>query len=280
MRPDGAAFARTVNREVVLLAGWGRALLLQVAHPLVAEGVASHSGFLRDRRGRWARLRRTLDAMLTLTFGTDEEAARVAAGINAIHRRVNGRLPARAGPFPAGTAYSARDPRLLRWVHATFVDSILEAYAMFVRPLAPAERDRYCAEATRVEPLLDIPAGYLPRSAGELERYLTRTLESGEIAVTDTARALAREVLHPVRLPVIGALLAPARLPTVGLLPPAIREAYGLRWSAGQRTALRLMARAVRGILPVVPPALRYWPMSRRGGGDARQLRRPDSAAR
>ncbi|HEY8368143.1 MAG TPA: oxygenase MpaB family protein, partial [Thermodesulfobacteriota bacterium] len=75
---DDLAFARAVNREVVLLAGWGRALLLQVAHPLVAEGVATHGGFLRDRRGRWARLRRTLDAMLTLTFGTDEEAARVA----------------------------------------------------------------------------------------------------------------------------------------------------------------------------------------------------------
>ena len=34
-----------IHRERVLLAGWGRAILLQIAHPKVARGVAEHSAF-------------------------------------------------------------------------------------------------------------------------------------------------------------------------------------------------------------------------------------------
>ena len=57
-----------IHRERVLLAGWGRAILLQIAHPKVARGVAEHSGFASDRWGRLRRLRRTLTAMLALNF--------------------------------------------------------------------------------------------------------------------------------------------------------------------------------------------------------------------
>jgi hypothetical protein len=41
--PDSVTWR--VNREAILLLGGGRALLLQVAHPLVAAGVAEHSNF-------------------------------------------------------------------------------------------------------------------------------------------------------------------------------------------------------------------------------------------
>src|SRR4029434_4301192 len=90
--------SRMIHAERVLLLGWGRALMLQFAHPLVAQGIVDHSDFLRSRRGRWGRLRRTLDAMLTLTYGTPEEAAAVARGINAIHARGDG---TRALPPPS-----------------------------------------------------------------------------------------------------------------------------------------------------------------------------------
>ena len=63
-----------LHREVVLLAGWGRAILLQIAHPLVAQGVADHSGFAAERWARMGRLKRTIGAMLALTFGTPEES--------------------------------------------------------------------------------------------------------------------------------------------------------------------------------------------------------------
>src|SRR5437764_14232011 len=87
-----SSLAWRINGEMLGLLGWGRAILLQVAHPLVAAGVAEHSHFSSARLDRVRRLRRTLDAMLTLTFGTRDEAVAVARHIDGIHGRVRGAL--------------------------------------------------------------------------------------------------------------------------------------------------------------------------------------------
>jgi uncharacterized protein (DUF2236 family) len=260
---DGHHMSWKLHREVVLLLGWGRAILLQIAHPLVAQGVADHSGFLAETRGRWRRLHRTLGAMLALTFGTEEDRVGIARRINAIHDRVNGRLARACGVFPEGAAYTAKDPRLLTWVHATLLDSFLLTYELYVGPLRPEEKDRYCAEASEIEPMLEIPAGALPRSTRELARYLDAMLGSGEIAVSDTARLLARGIVTPpVPFPA-RPFLGVARLPTVGLLPPAVREAYGFGWDPRRAAALRLSGTLVRRLLPLTPSVLRHWPAAR-----------------
>ncbi|MCL6569599.1 MAG: oxygenase MpaB family protein, partial [Meiothermus silvanus] len=192
-----------VKGEVLLVGGEpgvGKStILLQVAHPLVAAGVAEHSYFAADARGRLRRLQHTLDAMLTLTFGSYEEAVAVARHIDGIHGRVHGTLPEATGRFPAGTPYSARDPALLRWVHATYVDTALITYQLYIGPLTRAEQDRYCQEASGIEPLLHIPEGYLPRDVDSLRAYLESMLTSGEIAVGPTARRIARELGEEAR---------------------------------------------------------------------------------
>ena len=258
-----------LHREMVLLAGWGRAILLQLAHPLVARGVADHSGFATERRGRLHRLNRTLRAMLTLTFGTPEEAEGVAKIVNSRHDRVHGELPTAEGIFSEGTRYTAHDPALLTWVHATLLDSFLLTYELFVGPLTAEERDRYCEESCTIEGLLGITPGSLPRSTAELRAYLDDKLTNGEVTVTDTARRLAPEILHPPAFAVARPLLALARLPTVGLLPPAIRIGYGLTWTRHHDRALHAVAAASRRVLPLVPGVLRYWPAAR--AADARE---------
>jgi uncharacterized protein (DUF2236 family) len=259
-----------LHREVVLLAGWGRAILLQIAHPLVAQGVADHSGFAAERWARVGRLKRTVEAMLALSFGTAEESAAAAAGINRIHDRVHGRLPEAAGEFASGAGYSAHDPALLAWVHVTLVDTFLLTYERFVAPLTPAERDRYCLEATVSAPLLGMTPNALPRTAAELDDCMERILASDQIAVTGTARHLADEIVSrglpwPAR-----PLLALARLPTIGLLPAPIRKAYGFEWTPRQERALQLLSAASRRSLPLLPPLLRYWPAARRAARPAR----------
>jgi uncharacterized protein (DUF2236 family) len=262
-----------LHREVVLLAGWGRAILLQIAHPLVAQGVADHSGFAAERWARVGRLKRTVEAMLALTFGTPEESAAAAAGINRIHDRVHGRLPHPAGAFASGSGYSAHDPALLAWVHVTLVDTFLVTYERFVAPLTPADRDRYCLEATVSAPLLGMKPAALPRTAAELSACMERMLASDEIAVTDTARDLADEIVSrglpwPAR-----PFLALAGLPTVGLLPAPIREAYGFEWTPRQERALRLLSAATRCSLPFLPSLLRQWPAARRARRRERSAR-------
>ena len=257
--------SRTIHAERVLLLGWGRALLLQFAHPLVAQGIVEHSAFLRSRRGRWGRLRRTLDAMLTLTYGTPEEAAAVARGINAIHDRVSGHavLPS---PARTVTRYSAHDPALLAWVHATLVESFLMAYELYVAPLSPAEKDRYCEESAGIEPMLGIPEGYLPRSTRALGAYMDEMLDGGDLRVTDGARRLAAELLRPVPRVALP-LMWLVRLPSIGLLPARIRRDYGYAWSPGREAALRASARVIRVLLRITPAVLRYWPAGRRRRG-------------
>ena len=254
-RPD---VARKINREVVLLLGWAPAILLQFAHPLVAAGVAGHSGFREARGARVRRLHSTLGAMLALTFGTPEEVRRAADGINRIHDRVNGRLSRPMGLFPAGAEYSAHDPALLRWVQATLLDVLPRAYELYVGPLTAEEKDRYCLEASGLGRLLGAPPGYFPTSVAGLRRYMRRMQASGLIGVTPLARQLADELLHPLAPPGAGPLLWLSRLPAVGLLPPPIRRAYGFAWGPRHQAALALSAALTRRVLCLTPSSLRH----------------------
>jgi uncharacterized protein (DUF2236 family) len=212
------------------------------------------------------RLYGTIDAMLQLSFGTKAQARAVLARINGIHDRVNGHLAEGTPTFPAGTPYTAHDPALLEWVHATLLDMNLRVYERYVGPLTADDKDRYCAEATAIEVPLGIPVGRLPRRFGELTRYMDAMLSGGAIAVTETARMLARDVVYPPAPRLAAPGLALVRLQTVGLLPPAIREAYGFAWSARRERLLGMSTRATRALLPVTPGIVRHWPAARRAG--------------
>ena len=267
----GDSVAWKINSEIVLLAGWNPAILLQVAHPLVAAGVVDHSLFLTDPAGRVRRLWRTLTVMFDLTFGLPREVQRAADAINAVHDRVNGQLREAAGPFEAGQRYSAHDPELLRWVHCTMLDVFPRAYRLYVGPLSDAEWDRYCAEASRVEPLLGMPGGYLPRSRRELDAYLHEMLDTGQIAVSEQSRTLAREILSP-RVPwPLQPLVLLFQLPMVGLLPPEVRAAYGFPWDRRREHLLQDSARVIRPLLALTPSLLRHWPAARRAFARARR---------
>ena len=247
------------------MAGWGRAILLQFAHPLVAAGVADHSTFRGSLLASARRFQSTVRAMLSLTFGDEEEAITAAAGINAIHDRIHGRLALGAGQFPEGERYSAHDPELLRWVHATLLESVPMTYEWLVGPLTDAERDRYCQEAAVTEPLLGIPEGSLPRNMADLHAYMRDMLDSGHIAVTEASRALAHAVLFPPRWRLVWPAFRPVQLITIGLLPPRIRTAYGFRWQARDARAFMRWTMAIRAVHQSAPPLVREWPVARRG---------------
>ncbi len=262
MHRTNAVVARKINREAVVLLGWGRAILLQLAHPLVAAGVRDFSRFDAGAEGYVRRVRRTVGAMLDLTFGTDEAAREVIRRINAIHGEIHGRLKQDVGIFPAGTRYAATDPALLLWVHATLIDSMIQAYEALVAPLAPAERDRYCAEAAETGEALGIPADRMLGSAAGLRDYLDRMYASGRIAVGPDARALAAALFSPPLGPAV-ALFRITRLVTVGFLPPAIRAGYGFAWDARRERVYRAVIALVRQVRRLLPSMLREWPSAR-----------------
>ncbi len=259
-----------IHRERVLILGWGRAILMQFAHPLVAAGVAEHSQFNRQAGGRRLRANATIHAFLALSFGMPDEAHASADAINAIHRRVHGALDDSTRHFAAGTHYSAADPELEAWVHATLVDSFLLTYQRLVGPLTLAEQDRYCAEARALGPWLGVPVRMLPGSVRELRDYMTGKMVSGEIEITDTARELCRALLAPPSGAFEHATLPPMRLATISLLPADMRHSYGFEEDSRRDRAFDLLAASLHRMLPVMPRAMRYWPEARRAEADGR----------
>jgi uncharacterized protein (DUF2236 family) len=267
---DGAGAAagpvsRRINAERLVLLGWSRAILLQLAHPLIAAGVAEHSGFRASPLAAVARLHHTVRAMLALTFGSDEGRLRALDGIRAIHARVHGHLAAPVGPFPAGARYSAEDPALVVWVHATLLDSVPLVFDLLVDRLTDAERDTYCAEAAPLAIALGAEPREVPTDYAALREYLDRTYASGSIVVGPTARALAQAVMSPPGARIV----APAKwmndLLTIGLLPQMVREQYGFAWSARRERALGMLLRGLRGGRRITPDRLALWRESRVG---------------
>ena len=253
-----------INSERIVLLGWTRAILLQLAHPLVAAGVFDHSGFRGTPYATASRMYHTVHAMLSLTFGDDVAHERTLEAIRAIHRRVNGVLPEAVGPFPSGTRYSAEDPALVLWVHATLLESIVLVYEQLVRPLTAAERDEYCAETCPIAVALAAREDDVPKTWCALLAYLDQMYASGAIVVGRQGRELAQAVLSPSG----GWLVAPAswvnRVITVGLLPSKVRAQYGMTWGPRQeRTVPRLLS-ALRTTRRVLPDVVALWPDARR----------------
>jgi len=243
--PDDAVIRR-VNRENVLMLGGGRALLMQLAHPQVAAGVDEHSDF---RTRPLYRLRRTIRLTMAIVFGDRETAMAAARSVNRAHAHVRGR------------GYSALDPDLLLWVHATLVDSALVTYETFVGRLSPADREDFYQQMRLPGEMLGIPRDTFPRSIGDFDAYLTRMLESDELQVGSVARELGRLVVRPRVLKLPGPFFIPLELVTTGLLPAPLREQYGLPWGRGQQKFFRLLVIALPKLVAVTPPVLRVWPL-------------------
>ncbi len=254
---------RVGNSRLVPLLGGGPAVLLQVAHPLVAAGVVGHSHYRHDL---WRRLLRTLRTLYLIVYGSRQEAERAGEAVRAVHAHVRGKTGEQLGPFPAGTPYAASDPDLMLWVHATLVESSLAVYSRFVGRLAPDEEEAYYREMALVARLLGLPAVAIPAALADFREYLHAQLAGPEICVTAPAREVAAVILE-APLPAPLRLLAPAhRLATTALLPARLREEYGLGWSRAHALPLALATRPLRLLAGpllqaagrVAPPALAF----------------------
>ena len=236
------AVIRWVAAEPAMIAGGGRALLLQLAHPMVARGVADHSDFEDDPLPRLAG---TLDFLTFVVWGTPEEAERSASAVRRAHTTVT------------GPGYFAADPALQSWVNATLTDTALDLYARLFGPLPEPVAARYYEDATELATILGCPRAAQPADLAEFRAYFAETVAS--LQVTDTARRLARAVLRTRRLPVY---LRPGlplnRFVTAGLLPPAIRRQYGMAWGPGREFALTALLRGTGTASHLVPSAVRH----------------------
>lgn len=244
--------ARRVDRESFVLLGGTAALLLQVAHPLVAAGVADHSDFRRDPLGR---LMRTLNTTLAMVFGTTPQA-------NAALARVDRRHVAVRGTAPNGLRYDAHDPRLVVWVQTTLVLTSLRLYELVMGRLSEGDRDAYWQEAKLFARRLGATDAAMPDTYAELVSY-EREMLASEVIPDANAIAVARDVLRPMRwMP--GPLLWGSSAFTAGFVPPSLRLAFGLPWRTRERLFHRAIVVALRYVVPLLPDRIRTVPQARR----------------
>ena len=244
--PKDAVIAR-VNAEPAIMLGAGRALVLQLAHPHVAAGVAEHSDF---QHNPFKRLQGTLEAVYTMVYGSAELADGVGRRVQWIHT------------FVRSDTYEANDPKNLMWVHATLLDTALRCYEDVVGPLSPSERETYYQEMTIVAERFGCPRDAQPATYADFVRYFDDTVAAME--VNDQGRRLVRDVLEP-RLPLglhvpLRLALTDFRRATLGATPVAIREQLGYDWTARDQAAYERIYRLARWYHRVMPRPLRVGP--------------------
>jgi uncharacterized protein (DUF2236 family) len=203
-------------------------------------------------RNPWKRLQRTLVLQYALTFGTKAEAHAAAERINEVHERING------VDRVTGRPYDALDPELLLWVHACLVQSALLFERLTVGALDAAGRQRFHEEQMLSAELVRLPREGIPPTVAALESYITDTVGSGEVLVTDAARNVAELFFDPPRdaqwRPVLKAV---ARL-AFATLPPDVLQGYGFPFGPARRGQVRAAFAALRTMRPLLPPKYRF----------------------
>jgi uncharacterized protein (DUF2236 family) len=290
----GSEAWRLSREAAMILVGGPRSLLLQIAHPLVAEGVDQHSDFRADP---WRRLSGTLRSYFTIVYGTRRAARAEIARLNRLHRRVTGPVRDPAAVVRTGAiSYSGRDPDLALWVHATLVDSTMVAYGAFVEPLSGARRAAFYTETRQIPVAFGVPEERVPADVAAFDAYVAAMLAlDGPVHPTPTARALAEVILHPRMGPLasvvphpfaglLGAVLdaVPGRVvdwtlwPAIGLLPPRIRQEFEIPWDARRELVAGWFTAGVRFWRPRLPAGFRQMPKALAAD---RRIARADSGA-
>ena len=251
--PDSLAWRKLGDPRYFFGAGY--ALMLQVAHPTVGSGVRDHSNFQEDP---WGRLMRTTDYLFLLVYG-GKAAVPMGRRLRDMHKPIK-------GVNPDGTRYHALEPEAYAWVHATLIEASFAAGERFVGQTTAYERDRLYAEYMPLGRLVGVRPGDLPESRADFHDYVD-TMIAERLVRHETVDLLLSLLDRPDApgLPVIDQLwpllrIAPSRAlkaATLGLLPPILRERFGVRWGERQQTELRALGRASRALTPVMPARLR-----------------------
>ena len=224
----GSVVWRVHGDVTTMMVGGVAALLLQMLHPGVLSGIWDHSNFRGDMLGR---LRRTARFISMTTYAGREDAEAAIAHVRAIHERIQ-------GIQPDGKRYSATDPRLLAWVHATETVSFLDAWIQYAEPrMTPVDQDRYFAEMARIARALG--ADPAPTCRADMTSFIARMRR--ELGADDRTREVAALILgrHPDNrstdpLQAIGFQAA------IDLLPPWARRMHGLQASSLGRPLVRM----------------------------------------
>ena len=238
-----------VNKEITVLFGGARALLMHAAHPLIAAGARQTSFYQRDP---WKRLIRTLSLQNSVTFGNKQEADESAQRINKLHEVINGKDDVTGG------YYDALDHEQLLWVHACLQISSIYFYEMTVKKLTEQEKNQYHLENMKAAELVLLDKEKMPKTHDELKNWVIgKSQEDSYLVSTDVAEDV-KDIIGggpvPMHIKPIWPFIAFTAFNT---LPREFKEIYGISDSKLKNLILGINLKLLKYTRPFLPPFFR-----------------------
>ena len=238
-----------VNKEITVLFGGARALLMHAAHPLIAAGARQTSFYQRDP---WKRLIRTLSLQNSVTFGTKEEADESAHRINKLHEVIKGEDEITGG------FYDALDHEQLLWVHACLQISSIYFYEKTVKKLTEKEKNQYHAENSIAAEMVLVDRQIMPKTHEELKNWvIEKSKEKDYLVLTDVAIGVA-DIINggpvPRHIKPIWPFIAFTAFNT---LPPEFKNIYGIEDTKFKTVLLNFNLYLLKYTRPFLPPFFR-----------------------
>lgn len=241
-----------INREAVLLLAGPRALLMQIAHPAIAAGVAEHSTWQAQPIRR---LLHTLWLTEQVALGSAKTARRAVQKIERKHQRVTGFYKAQNSE--KSIRYDATDSALKMWVLATLIDGSIYAYQRWIGVLSEQELQQYYLGWQRIARHFEIASEHFPADYPRFREYLSHMLASDELRIDKTAKALATALFDATR-PFENIM----RTFVASTLPNRLQQAYHLQGEAGAARKWQKYDRHIRRLVRITPPPFRYNPLA------------------
>ncbi len=244
-----------INKEITVLFGGARALLMHAAHPLIAAGARQTSFYQRDP---WKRLIRTLSLQNSVTFGTIEEANDSATRINRLHEVIKGEDPITGG------YYDALDHEQLLWVHACLQLSSIYFYEKTVKKLTDEEKNQYHLENMLAAKLVLIETDIMPKTHNELKKWvIEKSKEKDYLLLTDVAKDVQNIISGgpvPKHIKPIWPFISFTAFNT---LPDEFKKIYGIKSSKFKSILLGFNLSLLKYTRPFLPPFFRLIPPAR-----------------
>ena len=244
-----------VNKEITVLFGGARALLMHAAHPLIAAGARQTSFYQRDP---WKRLIRTLSLQNSVTFGTVEEADDSATRINKLHEVIKG------NDSVTGGYYDALDHEQLLWVHACLQISSIYFFEKTVRKLTTDEKNQYHVENMLSAKLVLIDIDSMPKTHEELKNWVTEKSKSKDyLQLTDVAEDVQDIIAGgpvPKHIKPIWPFISFTAFNT---LPEEFKIIYGVKSTKLKKLILGFNLSLLKFTRPFLPPFFRLIPPAR-----------------
>ena len=238
-----------VNKEITVLFGGARALLMHAAHPLIAAGARQTSFYQRDP---WKRLIRTLSLQNSLTFGTKQEADESANRINKLHEVIKGRDEV------SGGIYDALDHEQLLWVHACLQISSIYFYELTVKKLTDEEKNQYHIENIKAAEMCLVDRSIIPETHDGLKEWVMQKSRQKDYLMTTDVAEDVKDIIAggpvPAHIKPVWPFIAFTAFNT---LPSEFKKIYGINESKTKNLILAFNLKLLKITRPFLPPFFR-----------------------